>query len=260
MIFDPILNLRIASFNVRFGTANDGNHVWQLRRSHCLQTIKNLNADIICLQEPLHFQILEILEFLSDYSVSGVGRDDGIIGGEFCPVYFRKDQFRLLEESTIWLSYESLIPGSKFPNANHPRIATITDFLHLQSNSQFRVVNTHWDNELDVAKEFSGELIRKMALQVQFPCLLAGDFNAELSHSGIQRLGLQDSREFLKLPRRATYHDYGRANHEEIDHILFSPHWNPVKYEVIESKNENIFASDHFPIVVNLELRSRQTT
>ena len=70
-------HIHLMTFNIRYGTADDGENNWQNRRGLVFDLIKQHNADIIGLQEALKFQIDEILSETAFYEKIGVGRDDG---------------------------------------------------------------------------------------------------------------------------------------------------------------------------------------
>ncbi len=44
------------SFNIRYGTAKDGENHWDKRHDHLLQTIQNFRPDLLGTQETLKFQ------------------------------------------------------------------------------------------------------------------------------------------------------------------------------------------------------------
>ncbi|MEW6654464.1 MAG: hypothetical protein AB1394_13515, partial [Bacteroidota bacterium] len=80
--------LRVMSFNIRFGTANDGENSWQFRRYNLMETIKKFDPEILGIQEALSFQIDEILNRFPYFAILGVGRDDGRQAGEYsCILY-----------------------------------------------------------------------------------------------------------------------------------------------------------------------------
>src|SRR4051794_30838282 len=97
-------DLRVMSFNVRYGTADDGENDWQHRRSLFLRTIDAFGADLLGTQELLAFQADELRDHLSGYGFAGVGRDDGKRKGEFSALFFRADRFELLDSGNFWLS------------------------------------------------------------------------------------------------------------------------------------------------------------
>ena len=41
---------------------------------------------------------------MNDYKYVGVGRDDGNRKGEFCAIFFNEKKYKLLRNSTFWLS------------------------------------------------------------------------------------------------------------------------------------------------------------
>ena len=54
--------LQVMSFNIRYGTADDGQNSWKNRRHIVFDVIQNSHPDILCLQEDLRFQIEEIMQ------------------------------------------------------------------------------------------------------------------------------------------------------------------------------------------------------
>lgn len=60
--------------------------------------------DIFGSQEVLDGQLHDMLAQLPDYDYIGVGRDDGKTQGEYAPVFYKKERFRLLDEGHFWLS------------------------------------------------------------------------------------------------------------------------------------------------------------
>ena len=77
------------TFNIRYGTANDGENRWTNRRDMLFALLRTENPDLIGLQEALRFQIDEILAAVPGYAVVGVGRDDGKAAGEMSAILFR---------------------------------------------------------------------------------------------------------------------------------------------------------------------------
>src|SRR5687768_9052346 len=75
--------LTVMSFNIRYGTADDGPNRWTERRQFVADVLREHAADVVGLQEALDFQIREITEGNPAYAVVGVGRDDAKTKGEF---------------------------------------------------------------------------------------------------------------------------------------------------------------------------------
>src|SRR5688572_29293295 len=86
--------LTVMSFNIRYGTAKDGDNEWRHRRTALFDVVREQDADLIGLQEALDFQIDEILAAAPVYASIGVGRDDAGARGELSAILFRKNRFR----------------------------------------------------------------------------------------------------------------------------------------------------------------------
>jgi len=52
--------LSVMTFNIRYGTADDGENHWRLRREQLYSLLREQQADVVGLQEALRFQIDEI--------------------------------------------------------------------------------------------------------------------------------------------------------------------------------------------------------
>lgn len=94
------LEVRIMTFNIRYGSANDGENHWKKRREMVFDVIRKQKSDVIGLQEALRFQIDEIRQALPMYAEIGVAREDGKINGEYSAILYRADRFGVGEAGT----------------------------------------------------------------------------------------------------------------------------------------------------------------
>ena len=69
--------IRVMSFNIRYGTANDGINRWDLRKEFLVETIRNFDPDMLGTQETLASQRDYLAQALDGYGVVAAGRDDG---------------------------------------------------------------------------------------------------------------------------------------------------------------------------------------
>ena len=120
------ITLNIMSFNIRYGTANDGDDSWPNRDHLVFDVLKNHAPDIVGLQEALKFQIDEILENVPGYAMVGVGRDDGDTLGEYSAILYNPARFELKESGTFWLSETPDIIASTSWGNKITRICTWT--------------------------------------------------------------------------------------------------------------------------------------
>ncbi len=88
--------VRVMSFNIRYGTAEDGENARARRRDLVVETIRAFDPDVPGLQEALRFQLDELAEALPGYTEVGVGRDDGAQAGECAAILFRTTRFERL--------------------------------------------------------------------------------------------------------------------------------------------------------------------
>ncbi|MCP4711379.1 MAG: hypothetical protein GY869_22395, partial [Planctomycetes bacterium] len=95
------LELNVMTFNIRYGTANDGENHWDNRRDMVLDVLQNHSPDVVGLQETLRFQLDQIGDAFPEFAEVGIGRDDGHTAGEYSAILFRRDRFALLDSGTF---------------------------------------------------------------------------------------------------------------------------------------------------------------
>ena len=172
-------NIEVISYNIRYENLDDGENQWDLRKKTLINYLKNKSPSIVAMQEVLNSQLLDLNFSLSEYSFVGIGREDGKKKGEFCPIFFNKYRFELIESETFWLS-ETPEKISVGWDAALERICTYAKFKDLENNREFWVFNTHFDHIGVKARNESVELILKKIKEVnkgKIPILLTGDFN-----------------------------------------------------------------------------------
>jgi len=85
--------VRVMSFNIRYGTADDGVNAWPKRKQFLTDTIAAFDPDLLGTQETLAFQREELLGLLHRYEAAGVGRDDGREKGEMAALFYKPARF-----------------------------------------------------------------------------------------------------------------------------------------------------------------------
>ena len=96
--------LTIMSFNIRMGIANDGEDHWTKRREQLFALLREQRADVVGLQEAMHFQLEEIVRAVPGYDWVGVGRTDGRQAGEYAAILYRTARLPLRRTDTFWFS------------------------------------------------------------------------------------------------------------------------------------------------------------
>lgn len=260
-------SLRAMSFNIRYGTADDGENRWANRRELLFKTIRDAGPDILGLQEVLAFQAEELRAALPGYGFVGVGRDDGRDGGEFSPIMFRLSAFELRDSGHVWLSPTPTVPGSKGWDAALPRLAT---WVLLRGKSpphaELYVVNTHMDHVGEQARLESARMLRTMAAaHAGVPTLVMGDFNCGPDSPPYAALTSRDGDGALRDPwvelssRLAgvgTFHAFTDSpKSPRIDFAFCNDLLEPIAVDIDRRHNGRVYPSDHYPVIAEFRIR-----
>ncbi|MFO7904709.1 MAG: endonuclease/exonuclease/phosphatase family protein [Planctomycetota bacterium] len=263
---DVTRQLRLMTFNIRYNNPSDGQNAWPHRKELVADIIRE-RADIACLQEARLGQIQDLEQRLSGFKWYGVGRDDGKQGGEFCPIFYRRDRYTLLDEKTRWLSETPGVAGSKNWDAAITRLVTFVQLLDKTTNAKFWVLNTHFDHVGAEARKNSARLIRDFVsdLNQQQPVIVAGDFNCtpdsepyEIVTAPKPGPKMIDARTISQQP--PTGPDSTWCGFQEvvpgrrIDFIFVNPEVKVHRHRTIDEKTDGRFPSDHLAVVAHLSL------
>ncbi len=250
--------LRVMSFNIRYGTANDGKDVWMNRRELVVQTIKAFKPDLMGTQETLPFQAAYINEQLPEYAYIGWSRDDSK-DGEQCGVFVRRDRFEMLESGQFWLSETPDEKFSKSWDSSLPRVATWVRLKDKHSDGrEFLFANTHFDHRGEEARKQSGILLRRRLSEMapKQPIVLTGDFNCDQGSEPYQELLkenlLRDSFRGVHPNRsddQGTFHGFnGKPGKDRIDWILATEQFHATEAAIDRTHADGRYPSDHFPV------------
>lgn len=259
----------VQSFNIRYGTANDGANAWPERRDLCIGVMQSIDADVIGLQEALDFQIDEIRSQMPGYTLVGVGRDDGRRKGEHAALLIRADRFAIDRSGTTWLSDTPNVPGSKSWGNGITRVVTWARLIDVQTDEAVWVYNVHLDHQSQASRERSVELVAQLIHERAFgdePVIVMGDFNAGEKNSACRYLrgevasasgrddapsspGLIDAYRALHADATevGTFNGFrDERGGEKIDHIFTSPSVRVLGAEVDRTRGTGGFCpSDH---------------
>jgi endonuclease/exonuclease/phosphatase family metal-dependent hydrolase len=264
--------LRVITYNIRYeNQADTGTISWSNRKPFILSTILFHQADIIGMQEVLHSQLVYFDSALNNFSHAGVGREDGKEKGEYAPIYFNKNVFDLLQDSTFWLSSTPEIV-SKGWDAALERICTWLKIKDKRNGKIFFVFNTHFDHQGIQAREESAKLLLQQMHRIagELPVILTGDFNTPEKTKPIESITGKNSKNtyFLydamyrsDLPHHGSYTTFCGFNvlkgiiGDRIDYIFTSRHFSILNHATLTDFKEGHFPSDHFPVFSTLKLK-----
>lgn len=263
-------DLRVMSFNIRYGTASDGENHWDQRKEFLVETIQKFDPDLLGTQETLGFQRDYLAEKLAGYEAIGVGRDHGDERGEMTAVLFRKERFEKLAVGHFWLSETPEVPGSKSWDTSLTRMVTWVKLKDRQATppSELYFFNTHFDHRGEVARQESARLIRRQIAAVSgaTPTVLTGDFNAGEGSPPYQSLFAEDGAVKLldtfrvhfpqKQTEEGTFSGFqaSETRGARIDWIACTRHWKVVEAGIDRTAKEGQTPSDHFPVTAVLTL------
>lgn len=267
---DPI---RVMSFNIRVGTANDGVNRWESRRELVAETIAAYEPDVLGLQECLAFQGQYLDEKLRNYAFVAAGRGDGRLQGEMVPIFYNTRTFRLVAHGHLWLSEQPGRPGSLGWDAALPRMLTWARLRYRRSPlNVITVINTHFDHKGRRARVESARIVRSMAEMLGGkPVIVLGDFNAGpdsevhriLTEDRGNRAELCDVYAWLNNPEigAGTYNGFDTSStSERIDWILSNRRFEPLHAGIDRSSRDGRVPSDHFPVMATLRLIAVHTS
>jgi endonuclease/exonuclease/phosphatase family metal-dependent hydrolase len=93
--------LRVMTFNIRYGLAEDGENSWPHRKQLVVEAIRRNKPDILGLQEALPLQIDFLQTAFPEFAFVGRSRESDQ-SGEQCAILFRRARFRVRAADTFW--------------------------------------------------------------------------------------------------------------------------------------------------------------
>jgi len=257
--------VKVMTTNIRYASPNDGINIWDNRKDWLCEHINFEEVDILGGQEVIYTQLQDMITRLPDYSYVGIGRNGGK-EGEFCPVFYKKDKYELLDSNTFWLSETPEKENSKGWDAALPRIVTWVKLKDKNTSKVFYFFNTHFDHKGEVARLKSADLLIKKTQEIAgaVPFFVTGDFNFPPSVEAYTVISKENNEDYiLKDTHNNAQKNYGPKytfngfnlepdeNRERIDYIFYHGNIAINKHHVIDGQRGAKYISDHFPIIVN---------
>lgn len=268
------MDLRVMTFNIRYGTANDGDNAWKHRDSFVVDVIKQFNPDLLATQEVLGFQAEHLRKNLPDHRHHGVSREDGQEDGEGerCSIFFCADRFVLIDKGHFWLSETPEKIGSKSWDSSLPRMASWVKLKDRNTQQLLVFINTHFDHRGPTARLESMKLIRKFVddLPIDTAAIVAGDFNTTEDRAPYIVMTGETNDKASKLtdsyrqvhPQRQddenTFSGFKSNTHgSRIDWILHTAPYLAESAAIDRTSRNGRNPSDHYPVNVVLKTRPR---
>lgn len=253
----------VASYNLRYNTANDGVNAWPNRKEEVKALIRYHEFDIFGTQEGLRGQLDDIAE-LKEFAFFGAGRDDGQQAGEHSAIFYKKDRFNVLESGNFWLSQTPDKPSKGWDATCCNRICSWIKFKDAKTKKTFYFFSVHFDHQGVEARRQSGKLMVQKIKEIakNETVILVGDFNSTPDTEQIKEIEtlLSDSK---KVSQQAPYGPEGTFNafkfdapmKNRIDYIFTSSKVSVLKYGVLTDAKDQRYPSDHQPVVAKVVLQ-----
>lgn len=253
--------LKVMSYNIRYGTADDGDYVWANRREAAAAMVLDQHPACFGVQEALDFQLTYLQENCPGYKYVGVGREDGKHDGEHMAVFYDTDRVALEKWGTYWLSETPEVPSYGW-DAACKRTATWTLLKDLDTGKHFYFVNTHLDHVGVEARRQGLLLLVDRIGQMNpegYPMILCGDFNVHPDNPCLDELRelMTDAWQTARMADfNLTWHDWGKnkRDHTPIDYIFYSGFSAcDSMLRVTQPYKGCPYVSDHYPVTAVLE-------
>jgi len=203
-----------------------------------------------------------LVENLKGYSYIGVGRDDGKEAGEYSCIFYKKDKYDVIKQSTFWLS-PTPDTVSKGWDAAIVRVCTYGLFKNKKTKQLFWVFNTHFDHVGKIARLESAKLIIKKIQELNrknYPVILSGDFNSrpEAEPSKHILANMQNSRSISKQvyggPDTWNAFKFNTKPDGCIDYIFVANNKkiSVSKFATLTDSYDMKYPSDHFPVLATI--------
>ena len=254
--------LTVMTFNIRYGTATDGDNHWLKRREQLFALLREQRADVVGLQEALHGQIEEILQAVPGYAYVGVGRSDGRQAGEYAAILYRTARLQARRSDTFWFSDTPGVVKSTSWGNQIERICTWAYFEDREGPS-FYLYNVHLDHQSQPSRERSVALLleRIGTRDPKAPAVVTGDFNAGESNPAAvaMRAAFTDSFRVLHPDEKeaGTFNGFtfGQTAGDKIDFVFVEPGVEVLDAAIVRTSRDGRYPSDHFPVTARIRLR-----
>ncbi len=245
--------VNVMTFNIRVDTIIDGFHRWNRRKDGVIDLLASNTPDVFGLQEALNSQVQDVQNALPQYDTYAVGRKDGFIDGESCPIFYRKNRFKLLDSGTFWFSDTPDVPGSKDWGSKWPRICSWVYLGEKGTDVRFYVYNVHMVCFGKNAHENSIQLLAQRVAQrkTQDPFIVMGDFNMKLTNPAMKYLLKQGYD--TPYPKMAdVWESIHSSPGPKFDHIAICENTKVVEASVDTREMDGRRPSDHSPLLATV--------
>ncbi len=225
------------------------------RKDNVINTIKKHSPDTFGVQEA-NEEWMDILkrELGDTYAYVGVGRDSGDTG-EASAVFYKKDEFTLLDGGTKWLTDTPNKP-SKINGSNCNRIFSYALLKRKDDGVEFMHINTHLDHGADnheVRKKQAEYLISFAKKHADKAIIISGDFNSQAgtpAYEYVMSVMDNSSEIAMNSDKKDTF-----WSGVTYDYIFMSKNDFTVFDYTVDDSITDKKLSDHYPIIIKFKVK-----
>ena len=251
---------RVMSFNVR--CKNDGIQTITNRSKVAVEVIKQYAPDSFGVQEctPRWKRILAY-NLDGKYACVGAARDYYGPFTEYSSIYYLKDKYNVIDSGTFWLSETPEKRWTKSFDSACFRVASWALLENKETGERYTHINTHLDHVLESTRESQMKVLIECVNKVAngSPIVMTGDFNAYEDNSLVYNVACESFNDSKKVAKTSdtgrTFTSYGTKEEDgtgAIDFIFTSPEVKVDTYKIIRNTVQDIYPSDHYPIVADI--------
>jgi len=250
------VNLSVISFNIRCASDPGGNSIAE-RAPRLNEVISKYNPDVMGFQEYTPEWKEHIKKYFGkDYDIFNKYRTR-FIRRESSPILWKKDKFCCISTGYFWLSDTPEKQSRGWDEKYHcHRICEYVILSELKSGKKFTFMNTHFGFG-DNGQKKSAKLIYDYSKKISaYPTFVTGDFNMTPDTPGYAEMTKYFRDANISGRYDYTFHGYnkGKIEPKHIDYCFCDKNVVSFTYDIIKDMPNGKFPSDHYGLVLNLEL------
>ena len=253
------LSISIMSFNIRQDTAFDAKERdWDYRKEYLIQHIKDVNPDVLCMQEVQKNQYQDIDAGLEDYGVVWYSRkvDESEEG---LAVAYNMNSYELVSQDMFWFSETPNVESKGF-GATWLRICVHAILKHKETQKELSVYSVHLEVTSEKARKGEAQMLVDKLKADDRNAIVCGDFNTTYESESYSIVTEELNSVQATAPITddgITYQSFGDeslvSEVDPIDFIFVDKNIFSYKFDILQEHKEidgkAVYYSDHYAVL-----------
>lgn len=271
---DSLRSIKYGQYNIEFANKKSSTIPWSERRGLVKKIFDKYDFDIVTIDEAFYPQLDDMLDMMPEYAYYGsTVKGDENTKNLTVGMMYKSDRFEIKKSGKFWLSATPFELSKAFGGyGNKNRICNWAFFEDKKHGVEFYVFATHIEvggtGEENQWKQVSVILDQIKSIAGDYPVFLSGDFNFNQNSSNYAKIingGLlvdsYSTAEKNRSPNQSTFNGYDidRRSDSRIDHVFLTKcaDFKVKSYSIITDHFSGKFPSDHFPILIDVDIPHR---